>query len=41
MYGTFEKKIYNLQYSAQKRYKGSEVIFFSKNIIVPNNDIFI
>lgn len=41
MYSTFEKEIYNLQYSAQRRYKGSEVIFFSKNIITPNNDIFI
>lgn len=41
MYNDFQKEIYNLQYSAQRRYKGSEVIFFSKNIIVPNNDIFI
>ena len=41
MYSSFEKRIYNLQYSAQRRYKGSEVVFFSKNINVPNNDMFI
>ncbi|MBC5630626.1 DNA adenine methylase [Clostridium sp. NSJ-6] len=41
MYSKFEKRIYNLQYSAQRRYKGSEVIFFSKNINTPNNDMFI
>lgn len=41
MYNSFEKRIYNLQYSAQRRYKGSEVIFFSKNINAPNNEMFI
>lgn len=41
MYSSFEKRIYNLQYSAQRRYKGLEVIFFSKNTNTPNNDMFI
>lgn len=41
MYSSLERRIYNLQYSAQRRYKGLEVIFFSKNTNIPNNDMFI
>jgi len=36
LYVEFESMIYQLSYSAQDRYKGSEVIFFSPALSVPN-----
>lgn len=36
MYSSFSFVSYNLSYSAAKRYKGSEVMYFSKNLILPN-----
>lgn len=36
LYAEFENMIYQLSYSAQDRYKGSEVIFFSPKLVVPN-----
>jgi len=35
LYDQFENMIYQLSYSAQDRYKGSEVIFFSPELTVP------
>jgi DNA adenine methylase len=35
MYSTYRSMEYRLSYSAQQRIKGSEVIFFSDDLIVP------
>jgi DNA adenine methylase len=39
MYRSSQSLSYGLNYTAQKRYVGSEVMFFSRNIIVPDEDI--
>jgi DNA adenine methylase len=36
MYGDFQKIVYGLNYSAQARYQGSEVMFFSDRLRVPS-----
>ena len=36
MYKGCPKITYGINYSAQNRYKGAEVIFFSKKLIIPN-----
>lgn len=38
MYVNYEKIIYGINYSVQKRYKGTEVIFFSKDLNRPKVD---
>ncbi len=39
MYQLSKQLTYNLNYTAQKRYVGNEVMFFSKELIVPENEI--
>ena len=36
MYNGFPKITYDMNYSAAKRYKGSEIMFFSKIVAIPN-----
>ncbi|WP_281890297.1 DNA adenine methylase [Paenibacillus sp. YYML68] len=36
MYGDFRQKEYSLSYSAANRYKGSEVMIYSNNTVIPN-----
>lgn len=35
MYQTSQSLDYNLNYSAQKKYKGNEIMFFANNLIIP------
>ncbi|WP_368254849.1 DNA adenine methylase [Clostridium paraputrificum] len=37
MYNGYKKIVYDLQYTAQKKYKGKEIIIFSKQLIVPED----
>lgn len=39
MYNLSRALSYGLNYTAQRRYVGSEVMFFSQNLIVPDNEI--
>jgi DNA adenine methylase len=39
MYQISKRLDYNLNYTAQKRYVGNEVMFFSRKLIVPEDDI--
>lgn len=39
MYQLSKRLEYNLKYTAQKRYIGNEVMFFSRKLLVPDNDI--
>lgn len=41
MYQLSRSLSYGINYTAQRRYVGSEVMFFSKNIIVPEKDILL
>lgn len=36
MYGKFRSVVYGLSYSAQDRYKGSEIMFFSDRLTIPD-----
>lgn len=36
MYGQFRSIVYGLSYSAHERYKGSEVMFFSESLAIPD-----
>ena len=38
LYDQFEQKIYGLKYSAQSKYTGSEVMIYSSNLIIPEDD---
>ncbi len=39
MYQLSKSLSYGLNYTAQRRYVGSEVMFFSENLIVPDEKI--
>ncbi|MDO9450985.1 MAG: DNA adenine methylase, partial [Rugosibacter sp.] len=39
MYQISKRLAYNLNYTAQKRYVGNEVMFFSQKLLVPENEI--
>lgn len=39
MYQLSKRLAYNLNYTAQKRYVGNEVMFFSSNLLVPEDEI--
>lgn len=39
MYQLSKSLSYGLNYTAQRRYVGSEVMFFSQNLIVPDAEI--
>lgn len=36
MYNNYSKIVYGINYSAQNRYQGTEVIFFSDGLIIPD-----